>query len=53
MDKNAGEWTMVVKIRTRTTFLEVSEACVSIHLDLLQTLKGEHLSALGSHQSGP
>ena len=33
-------------------FLAVGEACMVIYSDLLQALKREHLSALGSTQRG-
>ena len=38
--------------RTRMKFLAVGEACVAIYSDLLQALKREYLSALGSRQRG-
>ena len=48
--KNEGEWTGKFKTGTRKKFLAVGEACLAIYSDLLQALKAEHLSALGSQQ---
>ena len=51
-ETNEGEWTGKVEIRTRKTFLAVGEA-PWLYSDLLQALKGEHLSALDSQHRGP
>ena len=50
--RGEGQWTAKVEIRTRKKFLAVGEACVAIYSDLHQSLKGEHLFALGSQQKG-
>jgi len=49
------EWTGGnIEIRTRDIFLAAGEAGVAIlQSHLLQTLKGEHLSAPGSQHEGP
>ena len=52
LGRNEDKWTGKVEIRARNKFLAVGEQ-PWLYPDVLQTLKGERLSALCSQQRGP
>ena len=52
LEKNEGEWTGKVEIRTRKKFLAVGEACVAIFWPT-PGFSGDRLSDPSFQQTGP